>query len=268
MRYREISCKTALNPSRLPGLDYSLNPYLGCEHACVYCYAPVTLHYAGDVKWGEFASAKTNIPAVLEKEARKKKPGMVGLSTVCDPYQPLEKKLELTRKCLDVLLVKNFPVCIQTKSSLVLRDIDLIKEFKTIELGMTVTTLDDRLSKLIEPGAAPASERIRTLRHASDQGIDTWAFIGPVIPGIMDADGLAVVLEDIKSAGVSRVMIDRLRLKDGMWNNILNRLQENEHDIASDCINALFHDDGFFASIRDDAVRLCEGLGLKYEICY
>ena len=92
---------------------------------CIYCYAPATIRYAGPEPWGTFVTAKTNIPAVLERELRRTSRGVVGISTVTDPYQPAESKLKLTRSCLEVLLAKQFPVCIQTKSALVLRDIDL-----------------------------------------------------------------------------------------------------------------------------------------------
>lgn len=89
MIYREATCKTALSRSSLPGLVYSLNPYTGCEHGCIYCYAPATLRYAGAEPWGAFVTAKINIPVVLERELRRAKPGTVGVSTVTDPYQPL-----------------------------------------------------------------------------------------------------------------------------------------------------------------------------------
>ncbi|CAJ38142.1 SPL family radical SAM protein [Methanocella arvoryzae] len=216
MKYEEINCKTALSKSSLPELDYSLNPYRGCEHACSYCYAPSTLHYSGKDSWGSFVQAKVNMPAILEKEARKFKPGTVGLSTVTDPYQPLEKKLRLTRSCLEVLLAKSFPVCIQTKSALVLRDLDLISEFRKKEVGFTITTLDDRISRIIEPGASVASERLEAMKKLSESGIATWAFIGPIIPGILTEDNVLELIREIKAAGSSRILIDPLRLKPGL----------------------------------------------------
>ena len=127
MKVTEITCKTALNPSSLPGLVYSLNPYRGCQHKCAYCYVPNVLRIKR-CKWGEFVNVKTNIPVVLSKELRNKKQGVVAISTVTDPYQPIEKKYLLTRFCLEQLLRADFPISIQTKSDLVTRDINIISK--------------------------------------------------------------------------------------------------------------------------------------------
>ena len=96
MEIKKINCKSALSASRLPGLSYSLNPYRGCQHNCAYCYVPNVLRIKRDL-WGDFIDVKTNIPIILSKELKKKKPGVVGLSTVTDPYQPIESKYKLTR---------------------------------------------------------------------------------------------------------------------------------------------------------------------------
>lgn len=268
MLYKKITCKTALSPSKLPGLDYTLNPYLGCEHACVYCYAPSTLHYSGQEPWGTFVSAKTNIPVILEHEARKKKPGIVGISTVTDPYQPAEAKLQLTRRCLEVLLAKDFPICVQTKSALVTRDIDLIKMFSVKEVGFTVTTLDDHLKAILEPGASLPEKRLKALAQLSGEGIPVWAFIGPMIPGVIDGEMLQAILTAVKEAGVERVMFDRLRLKPGMWNRMEPYLQAHDRLILDACRSALFKNDGTFESYKTDAKRLCEELGLEYQFNY
>jgi len=169
---KEIKVKTALSPTHLPGLDYALNPYRGCTHACVYCYAPSVIHWDKG-KWGELVEVKINLPRILSKELRVKKKGVVGLGTVTDPYQPSEKKYEITRRCLELLLLHDFPVCIQTKSSLVLRDIDLLKEFKNVEVGITLTALDDTLGEKMEPGASSVSERLRALFELREIGIKT-----------------------------------------------------------------------------------------------
>ncbi len=265
VRYNEISCKTALSQSGLPGLDYTLNPYTGCEHSCIYCYAPSTLHYGGAEQWGTFVNAKTDIPRVLEKELRTKKRGIVGISTVTDPYQPLEEKLKLTGNCLQVLQSKGFPVCIQTKSSLVLRDIDILKEFNEKEVGLTVTTLDDRISGVIEPGATLPSMRLKALETLSSSGIPTWAFIGPMVPGVLDNDRLVELLEAVNATGVSHVMFDKLRLKPGMWARIEPHLREKAPDLLEACKAALFRNDGTFESLKSCARLTCERLGLKYE---
>lgn len=258
----------ALSRSGLPGLDYALNPYTGCEHSCIYCYAPSTLRYNGEEPWGTFVNAKVDIPRVLEREIRPKKRGVVGISTVTDPYQPAEERLKLTRSCLEVLLSKDFPVCIQTKSPLVLRDLDLLKQFGEREVGLTVTTLDERVSGIIEPGASPPSMRLKALKALSAEGIATWAFIGPMVPGVLDTGRLAGLLEAVKEAGVSRVIIDKLRLKPGMWARIEPRLREKAPDVLESCRCALFRDDGTFDSLKANARATCEQLHLRYELNY
>ena len=129
----ELSCKAALSRSGLPGFDYALNPYRGCQHGCIYCYSPETLRekrvcYSPETlrekrEWGSFVEVKRNIPGVLAKELRRLKKGVVGIGTVTDAYQPVEERYGVTRRCLEQLLRRDFPICIQTKSSLVERDI-------------------------------------------------------------------------------------------------------------------------------------------------
>ncbi|WP_231845205.1 SPL family radical SAM protein [Methanocella paludicola] len=254
--------------SGLPGLDYTLNPYMGCGHACIYCYAPSTLRYAGPDAWGSFVNVKADIPRVLEKEVRTKKRGVVGISTVTDPYQPVEEKYRLTRSCLKVLLAKDLPICVQTKSALVVRDIDLLREFKDKEVGFTVTTLDERMSGIMEPGASKPAARLDALKTLSDNGIATWAFVGPMVPGIIDKERLEELLARVQEAGASHVMLDRLRLKPGLWGRMEPILMEKAPDIAEACKRALFKNDGTFEALRSDAARICLELKLPCELNY
>jgi DNA repair photolyase len=154
--------------------------------------------------WGEFVDAKTNAPEVLKKQLDKAKKGTVWISSVCDPYQPLEAKYKLTRRCLKELVNKQFPVNIQTKSKLVLRDMDLLQELEEIEVGFTITTDDERLAKLFEPRATPIKERLRALERIHSLGIKTFGFIGPLLPGNPEK-----LIEDLKGK-VDKVFIDRM----------------------------------------------------------
>jgi DNA repair photolyase len=267
MKFAETTCKTALSRSSLPGLDYSLNPYTGCEHGCIYCYAPATLRYGGVEPWGTFVTAKTNIPAVLEKELRKKPRGVVGLSTVTDPYQPVEGRLKLTRSCLEVMQAKQFPVCIQTKSALVVRDIDIIRDFREKEVGLTVTSLDDAVSAVLEPGASLPRERLAALKQLSDAGIRTWAFVGPLVPGFMDSERLAVIMAEVKDAGASKVLVDRLRLKPGLWQRIEPGLA-GRPDALDACQQAMFKDQRINDNLLAQAVSICKEIGLDCQLSF
>ena len=161
LKIGKIQCKTIMGKSGIGPVDYAINPYLGCSHGCVYCYARFMsrMGHKGE-EWGSFVDVKENAVERLKIEVVKKKKGLVLLSSVTDPYQPLEAKFKLTRGCLEVLLEYQYPVNILTKSSLVLRDLDLIKDFDSIEVGFTITSLDNDVSKIFEPETHPITDRL------------------------------------------------------------------------------------------------------------
>jgi len=211
---REVACARALNPSRLPGLDYALNPYVGCAHACEYCYAQDVLRLGERGPWGSWTEAKRNIDARLSVELRRAKPGVIGLGTVTDPYQPAEAKRELTRSCLEILREHNHPVCIQTKSDMVLRDLDLIASQQSPEVGFTITTVDESLARRLEPGAPAPSARLRAAKAFANAGVKTWVFLGPVIFGANDSEeSVKAVVRGAAEAGGRKVIFDFYRAK-------------------------------------------------------
>jgi DNA repair photolyase len=153
--------------------------------------------------WGEFVDVKINAPELLAKEIERKPVGRVWVSGVCDPYQPVEKEYRLTRKCLEVLLGAGWPVTVQTKSSLVLRDIDLLRTSGNVEAGFSITTADEKIRQIFEPGASPIGERIEALNALHGRGIKTFAMIAPILPG-------AERLPDALEGAVDYVLVDRL----------------------------------------------------------
>lgn len=183
LKVREIRAKSVLNKSKI--YDYCVNPYTGCQIGCRYCYARLFMgRYSGHKEaWGEFVDVKVNAPQVLERQLERAKRGTVWVSSVCDPYQPLEEKYRLTRRCLKALAARQFPVNIQTKSTVALRDLDLFRGFEEIEVGFTITTDDERVARPFEPGAAPVKERLKALGKLHASGIRTYAFVGPLLPG-------------------------------------------------------------------------------------
>jgi DNA repair photolyase len=203
-KVKEVKAKSILNKSKI--FDYCLNPYTGCQINCAYCYARLFMRrYSGHREaWGEFVDVKVNAAEILKKQLDKAKRGTVWISSVCDPYQPLEATYALTRSCLKELARKGFPVNIQTKSKLVLRDVDLFQEFEAIEVGFTITTDDEQVATLFEPGATPVEERVRALEKIHSSGIKTFAFVGPLLPG--NPEKLIESLED----KVDTVFIDRM----------------------------------------------------------
>lgn len=147
---------------------------------------------------------KINTPEILQKQLKRARMGRVMVSSVTDAYQPIESKYKLTRQCLEILLQSQFPVDILTKSPLVLRDIDLIKKFKDIEVGITITTHDEKISRVFEPNAPSIMARMRTLNTLHDNRIKTYAFIGPVLP--MNPETLSEKI----NPHVDSIIIDRM----------------------------------------------------------
>ena len=209
MIVKEVPAKSILSISKV--LAYAMNPYTGCQHGCYYCYARfmkrVTKHKE---PWGEFVDVKINAPDLLEAEIKKKKRGKVWISGVCDPYQPLENKYKLTRRCLEILAKHNWSVTIQTRSPLVLRDTDIIKQAHDFEVGFSITTANDKIRQLFEPNAPTINERIKALEELNQAGIRTFAMIAPMLPG---AEGLAELLK----GKVDYVIIDRMNYHYADW---------------------------------------------------
>ncbi len=209
MKIREILVKSVLSRSKV--FDYALNPYVGCQHGCTYCYARFMKRFTGHKeKWGEFVDVKINAPELLKKEIKRKRVGRVWISGVCDPYQPIERRYDLTGRCLKILLENNWPVTIQTKSPLVLRDLEILKKSMEVEVGFTITTADERIRRIFEPGAPPIKERIRALDRLHSEDIKTYAMIAPILPG---SEGLVNGLKGV----VDYVLIDRMNYHYADW---------------------------------------------------
>jgi len=222
MKIREIQAKSILSKSGV--YDWTINPYIGCEHSCFYCYARFMKRFTGHKeKWGEFVDVKINAPELLEKEIKTKKKGKVWISGVCDPYQPIEKKYKLTRKCLEVLQKNNWPVVIQTKSPLVLRDLKLLKKFKNIEVGFTIPTADEKIKNVFEPRTPSIKQRIKALEKLYKEGIRTYAMIAPLLP---EAEDLVAKLRN----KVDYVIIDRMNYHYADWVYRKYKLEEMKKD--------------------------------------
>ena len=202
MVIREIRSKSILSASKI--YPFVINPYVGCQHGCSYCYARYMKKFTGHKEpWGTFVDVKINAAELLEKEIHRKKKAEVWISGVCDPYQPLEKKYRLTRQCLEILIREDWPVVIQTRSPLVLRDVDLLKRATSLEAGFSMPTADEGIRQLFEPAAPPLAERLEALAALHDAGIRTYAMIAPLLPG---AEQLTEQLKGI----VDYILVDRM----------------------------------------------------------
>ena len=196
MKISEIKVKSILSKSQV--YDYALNPY-------------VMKRFTGHKeKWGEFVDVKMNAPELLAHEVKRKRTGKVWISGVCDPYQPLEKRYMITKRCLDILVDNGWPFTVQTKSALVIRDIETLKRANESEVGFTITTANERIRKIFEPGASPLSKRIGALATLHSKGIRTFAMVAPILPG---SEGLVSALK----GKVKYVILDRLNYHYADW---------------------------------------------------
>jgi len=229
MLVEEIEAKSILSKSQIQ--DYALNAYVGCEHDCAYCYARFMRRFTGHREpWGAFVDVKVNAAELLNREVLKKKKGRVWISGVCDAYQPLEKKYTLTRQCLEILVEHGWPITVQTKSPLVLRDIDILKRSKECEVGFTITTADEKIRKIFEPAAPPIKERIEALGALHAAGISTFVMVAPLLP---HADGLAEALR----GKADHALIDRCNY------HYADRIYK-EHNLARAMTGEFFQNQG------------------------
>ncbi|HID60488.1 MAG TPA: radical SAM protein [Hadesarchaea archaeon] len=266
-KYSTGVCRTALSVSKLPGLRYSLNPYVGCEHGCRYCYVPDIL--GGEklaFKWGSTVKAKKNIAEVLAREVMKKPKGIVGVSTICDPYQPIEAKLMLTRRCIEILAQHDFPVSIQTKSKLVLRDADMIVPEK-FDVGVTISTMDLKLVSRLEPGASLPDERVQVLEEFSSRGVETWLFLGPIIPGINDSEESMTQVIDVAARTRSKIIYDRLNPKRWVMDRLAPVLTKERPDLA-ERLSDFMRDGSVWRQICLRVESICRELGIKCEAAF
>ena len=211
-RIRETTVRQALRADPLPWLDYSFNPYVGCYHGCLFCYVPRLLQIDRS-EWGASVVVKRNAASVLAKEIRKVPRGLVAISTATDPYQFVEGKYRITRHALEVLLRAQWPVSVLSRSPLMLRDLDLFRQFDEIEVGMSMPTLDDRARALLEPWAPPIEARLRCLRQLADAGLKTFVSFAPAYPptGGVTPERIA---DAFSEAGVTKMFT---RTLDGRW---------------------------------------------------
>ena len=229
--YREEPCRTALNRVTGMGFRWSLNPYMGCAHRCVFCYVRGFERRAdrpSDDRYGTSVRVKVNIVDVLRVELARRswRHETVAIGAATDPYQPAEGRYRLTRGCIEALAAARTPIDLITRGPLVIRDRDVLADASrraAVRVSVSVATLDDDLAARLEPGVAPARQRLRAIRLLTDAGIAAGIALAPVLPGLTDAPrDLAAVLAAGREAGATYA-----------WTNVLNlRAGTREHFLA------------------------------------
>jgi len=235
---KEIKVKTALVASKLPDADYVINPYTGCAFGCSYCYASFMGRFVGKSinDWGNYVFVKVNLLEVLDQQLAKikDKTKTIFLSSVTDPYQGIETKYQLSRGVLKLLIKHNWPgqISILTKSSLVTRDIDLFNQLQKIEVGLTITTTKDKVSQFLEKSAPPVSLRLKALKKLNQEGIKTYAFIGPLLPHFSaNPRNLTGIFDAIKNTGTTEIYLEHLNLSSYIKDRLLKKLSGQKDQV-------------------------------------
>jgi len=265
MFVNEVKCKSILNKSGISSIDYAINPYYGCAHKCQYCYAVFMKKFTGHTEpWGDFVDVKVNAPEVLAQQLTKlKKRSRISFGTVCDPYQPLELKYQVTRQCLEILIPYRHSLSILTKSSMVVRDIDILSRLHKVKVSFTITAMDEYVRKIFEPGAPSAERRFKALRTLANSGIRTSVFVAPVLPHLTDSEKtLAGIYRAAKTAGAEYVMFDTLNPYPKVWRNVRRLIKAHFPE-------AIKHYDYFYENRKMYNLHLRERiskLGDKYKV--
>jgi len=253
---KEIECKKAIGKCGFPGGGLAINPYVGCAHGCVYCYARFIKRFTKHTEeWGSFVDARGNIAARVSNEIKniKDNKSIIYIGTVTDPYQPLESHYKLTRSVLENLVGVKNPVSVLTKSSLVVRDMDILKKIDCLDVTITLNNLDERWTLLTEPGSTPIGKRLEAIQKLSEAGITVYAMMGPWWPFFSRAEELLLTL---KNAGVSGVFSESVNTIGGNWTGVHRILKNFYPDLLPKMEEILFDPDKFHAFHKSEAEKI------------
>jgi DNA repair photolyase len=249
----------------------AINPYVGCEHGCGYCFARFIKRFTGHTEsWGTFVDARVNIAEVLAKQMKnpKFKGERIFLSSVTDPYQPIEKKYQLTRRILEVLVNYDNPVSIMTKSALILRDLDLIKKLKNPDINFTITTFDEKWRKAVEPNSSATEEKLEAMRKLGEAGICLMVMIGPYWPKFTDIEKM---MHKFKELGVSHVFAESFNSIGGNWTGVEKAMAKDYPKMLPEMKNLIFDKDKFnqfYIDARKKLEKISEDLKIPTTIYF
>lgn len=265
MKIREIKAKSIITKSNLPDAEYVINPYIGCVHSCIYCYARFMKRFTGHREpWGRFLDVKINAPDLIPAKSSEFKGKSIFLSSVTDPYLPLERKYKITREILKKLIPLQPKLGVQTKSDLVARDIDLLKQFKDCEVGLTITTLDDNLRKQVEPFASSVKNRIKALQKLKKSGIKTYVFIGPIFPFL--TNWKEIILKTKKFSDL--YMFENLNVRGTVWDSVKRWRKQKHPTLLEDYERIYFSKSDYWDRIEREIKHFCKKQKVKYRIYF
>ncbi|AEF82949.1 radical SAM protein [Leadbettera azotonutricia] len=266
MNINQIKAGSIITKSKLPDADYVINPYIGCNHGCIYCYAEFMSRFTGhgNEKWGDFMDIKDGYPMPrLEKFEGKS----ILFGSVTDPYNPLEKKYQKTRELLKVFAESGVKARaeILTKSALVRRDLDLLTRIPNIRVGISLSATDAKFARVIESHAPSPQERIETMRILSEAGITVYAFISPIFPFF--SDWKAVASEAGKYA--DEICFENLNLRGGYKKRVLDIIKEEYPEKYND-FEKIYSSKEIFQTFWENEAKVIKKFmkGKKYKIYF
>jgi|SRR3989344_2476224 len=267
MVVREINVNSIITESNLPGTDYVINPYVGCQHACVYCYAEFMKRFTDHhEEWGDFVDIKINALEVLGniKKYRNKR---ILLSSVTDPYHPVEAKYKLTRRILEALIPAQPRIGILTKGRMVVRDIDLLQQYNHVSVGVSIATLDNEYSRELEPVAALPHLRIDVIKKCKEAGLPTYVFLSPIFPYITEIEKIM----ELSVPYVDFFMFENLNLRPTNLYKIKGFLEKFRPDLIqsyNEIYNSNEQSHQYWQEVKDKIELLCKGYGKEAKIYF
>ncbi|WP_170406625.1 SPL family radical SAM protein [Ruegeria arenilitoris] len=270
LEIHEVEAKTIISSTKVPSADFVINPYTGCQFACSYCFASFMGRFVGESisNWGNYVYVKTNAVDLFEKEVHrllKKKPHpRLSISTVTDPYQGVERKYRLTRGVLEALVRHKYRgrVSILTKSPSVMDDVSLLQELENAEVGLSIATTDDALSRKLDMMAPLASARLDVLRRLNEAGIKTYVFVGPLLPHMhLRPHLIDHLFSEIKSAGTSEIKVEFLNMPGHVCVRLNGYLKDEPTEIQE--VYSKSQDAGYRTLLEDQVRTLLDAHGLK-----
>lgn len=265
MIVREITAKNIISKSNLPSSDYVINPYVGCSHACIYCYARFMKRFTNhEEEWGKFVDVKLNSEDLVPEKLDKYKGKRFFISSVTDPYLHYEREYKLTRKILERLVDMEASIEIQSKSDLITRDIDILQRLKGCKAGITITTLEDKVRREIEPYTASVEKRLKALEVLSEAGIHTYVFIGPIMPFITD---WRAIIEKT-SPFVREYIFENLNVKGTVWKDIADWLKSRHPKLYAKYYEIYFGKSDYWDMEEQHIQAYCREKGITGRIFF
>jgi len=265
MKIKEIKAKSIIVKTCLPEGDFVINPYTGCMHGCKYCYARFMKRFTGHTEpWGSFVDIKINAPDLVPTNTNKYKNKFITIGSVTDPYQPIEKEYKITQKILEKLIPLQPHLDIMTKSDLVVRDIDLFKQFKNCIVAISLSVLDDKTRTELEPLASSINKRIKALKDLHRAGIKTALFISPIFPRITDWKSL---IQKTKSF-VDEFWLENLNLYPSIRREVYTFLEKNGPELIQQYKEIYTKNNNYWIMEENNIKKFCKKMNIKFKIYF